>query len=142
MKPVEDRRPGDAGIGENASQPRATIGEGGQHRILGSPGGVEVPADQHFDVRVGSGDGSENLAATRLRFDIADLHLQMPLPVLQLRMKVESKVTPIADATVSGLIVAQPVSASPTLKVWRRKVSGFLPASTGNICSNTSAATR
>src|SRR6202162_630051 len=82
MKPVEDWRPGDAGISENASEPRTTVGEGGQRRVLGSADGIEVPADQHLDIGVGSRDGAKNLATARLRFDIADPYLQMPLPVL------------------------------------------------------------
>ena len=44
--------------------------------------GVKVPADQPREVRIGSGDGGENLAPTRCRFDIADPYLQMPLAVL------------------------------------------------------------
>jgi hypothetical protein len=40
----------------------------------------------------------------------------MPLAVLQLRMKVESKVTTIADAIVSGLAIASFRSASPIFK--------------------------
>lgn len=82
MKPVEDWRPGDAGISENASEPRTTVGEAGQRRVLGSADGIEVPADQHLDIGVGSRDGAKNLATARLRFDIADPYLQMPLPVL------------------------------------------------------------
>jgi hypothetical protein len=46
------------------------------------PDGVEVAADQHLDVRIGFGDGAENLSPTSLRFNIADPHLEMPLAVL------------------------------------------------------------
>ena len=77
MKPVEHRQLGDAGIGENASKATTPVGEGGQYGAFGSADGVEVSADQHFDVRVGSCDGAENLAATRSRFDIADPHLEV-----------------------------------------------------------------
>ena len=77
VKPVEHRQPGDVGISENASKARAPVGEGGQYGAFGSADGVEVPADQHFDVRVGSCDGAENLAATRFRFDVADPHFQV-----------------------------------------------------------------
>ena len=38
-------------------------------------------------------------------------------------MKVESRVTVIAGADVSGLIAARSAKASPTLRVWRRNAS-------------------
>ena len=82
VKPVEDRRFGDAGIGQNASKARTPIGEGRQFGAFRSADSVEGPADQHFDVRVRSGDGAENLAATRLRFDIANPYLQVTFCVL------------------------------------------------------------
>ena len=58
------------------------------------------------------------------------------------RMKVESRVTTIASAPVSGLASACAGKSSATLKVWRRRVSGSTPASTGNSCAITSAAVR
>ena len=67
VEPVKDRRTDDAGIGEDASWPRAPIGEGCQRRVLGSFGGVEAPADQHLAVSIGLGNGTENLAATSFR---------------------------------------------------------------------------
>jgi hypothetical protein len=79
VKPGERRQLGDAGIRENASKATAPVGEGGQYGAFGLADGVEVPADQHFDVRVGSCDGAENLAATRFRFNIADPHFQVRL---------------------------------------------------------------
>src|SRR5271157_1467012 len=79
---VEKRRRGDAGVSENAPEPGTTIGESGQRGFFSSADSVEVSVDQHFDVRFRSGDGAENLPATGLRFDIADPHLEMPLPVL------------------------------------------------------------
>ena len=82
VEPVEHRRLGDTGISQNAPQAGAPVGERGQHRVLGSPDGVEAAADQHFDVRIGFGDGAENLPPASLRFNIADPHLQMPLAVL------------------------------------------------------------
>jgi len=54
----------------------------GRSRVLGSSDGGEALADQDLDVRIGLGDGTENLPPTGLRFDIADPHLQMPLAVL------------------------------------------------------------
>jgi hypothetical protein len=44
VAPVEKRRLGDTGVGENAPKSRTTVGEGGQCRILGSPNGVVVIA--------------------------------------------------------------------------------------------------
>ncbi len=78
---IQDGRLGDARIGENATQPRAAVGEDGQRRVLGSPNGVEVAADQRPDVGTSFGDGPEDLAATGRRFDVADPHLQMPLAI-------------------------------------------------------------
>ena len=63
-------------------------------------------------------------------------------PSSQLRMKVESKVTTIASAPVGGLVSACAGSSAAILKVWRRRVSGSTPASTGNTCASTSAAVR
>ena len=142
MKPIQDRRSDDAGIGKNAAKARATIGEGGHRRVLGSADGIEVAADQLLDVGIGADDSAENLAATRRRFDIADPHLKMPLTIRTAADKGQSKLTMIVGAAVRGLAAAQFRSASPVLRVWRRKVSWSLPASTGNICSNTSAAVR
>jgi hypothetical protein len=67
---------------QNASKARTPIGEGRQFGAFRSADSVEGPADQHFDVRVRSGDGAENLAATRLRFDIANPYLQVTFCVL------------------------------------------------------------
>jgi hypothetical protein len=44
--------------------PGATIGERRQHRVLGSSDGIEAAADQHFDVRIGLGNGAKNLPST------------------------------------------------------------------------------
>jgi hypothetical protein len=44
--------------------------------------GVGVPADQHFDVHVGSSDSAKNPAPTSLRSDIANPHLQVTFSVL------------------------------------------------------------
>lgn len=82
VEPVENRKLADAGISENAPQSGTPVGEGGQHRVLGSSDGVEALADQGFDVCIGFGNGSENLPATGLRFDVTDPHLQMSLAVL------------------------------------------------------------
>jgi len=79
---VENRQLGDTGIGQNTSKARTPIGEGRQRGAFRSADSVEAPADQHLDVRVGSGDGAENLPATRLRFDIANPYLQVTFSVL------------------------------------------------------------
>lgn len=82
MKPVENWRFGDSGIGENASKSRTSIGEGRQFGAFRSADGVEAPADQYLDVRIGFRDGTENLSCTEFRFDVANPHLQVTLPVL------------------------------------------------------------
>jgi hypothetical protein len=82
VEPVKNRRRDDAGIGENTPERWTTVGEGGHRRVHGAPNGVEFAADQRFDSRIGFRDGAENLSSTSLRFDIADPHLQMPLPIL------------------------------------------------------------
>src|SRR5271163_452877 len=82
MKPVENWRFGDSGIGENASKSRTSIGEGRQFGAFRSADGVEAPADQYLDVRIGFRDGTENLSCTGFSFDVANPQLQMTLPIL------------------------------------------------------------
>jgi hypothetical protein len=82
VKPVENRQFGDAGIGQNAPKARTAIGEGRQRDAIYPTDGVEVPADQYFDVRVGSDDGAENLTSMNLRFDVADPNLQVTFAIL------------------------------------------------------------
>jgi hypothetical protein len=82
MKPVENWRFGDSGIGENASESRTSIGEDRQFGAFRSADGVKVPADQCLGVRIGFRDGIENLSCTGFGFDVANPHLQMTLPVL------------------------------------------------------------
>jgi hypothetical protein len=65
MKPVEDWRFDDSGIGENASKSRTSIGEGRRFGAFRSADGVEAPADQYLDVRIGFRDGTENLSCPR-----------------------------------------------------------------------------
>jgi len=79
---VENWRFGDSGIGENASKSRTSIGEGRQFGAFRSADGVEAPADQYLDVRIGLRDNAENLSRTGFRFDVANPHLQVTLPVL------------------------------------------------------------
>jgi hypothetical protein len=71
VEPVENRHFSDASIGENAPQPGATISEGRQRCVLGSSDGIQAPADQHFDICIGLGDGAENLPPASLGFDVA-----------------------------------------------------------------------
>jgi hypothetical protein len=102
VKPVEHRRFGDTGISQNAPQVGAPVGERGQHRFPGSPDGIEVAADQHLDVGISFGDGTEN---RRLPDPVSTLPTRTSKcrsPSSQLRMKVESKVTVIDGAAVSG----------------------------------------
>jgi hypothetical protein len=82
MKPVENWRFGDSGIGENASKSRTSIGEGRQFGAFRSADGVEALADQYLDVRIGFRDGTENLSCTGFSFDVANPHLQVRLSVL------------------------------------------------------------
>jgi hypothetical protein len=46
--------------------------------LPGASDGVEVPIDQHLDVRFSFVDSTKNLPATGFRFDIADTHLEIP----------------------------------------------------------------
>jgi hypothetical protein len=82
MKPVENRRLGDTSIDENAPKPWTTIGEGRQVGAFNSSDGVEAPAYQRLDVRVGFRDGAENQSTTGLRLDVANPHLQMTFSIL------------------------------------------------------------
>jgi hypothetical protein len=63
-------------------------------------------------------------------------------PSSQLRMKVESKLTVIADPTAAGFPTAARPSRSSTCNIWPRSVSGLFPASIGSTCTSISAATR
>src|ERR1022692_2868780 len=82
MEPVQDRQIVDASIGENTSKAGTTIGKCSQRGVFSSSDGVEVMTNQHFDIRFGSDDGAENLAAASLCFDVAHPYLQMTLSVL------------------------------------------------------------
>jgi hypothetical protein len=82
VEPVEHRRFGDVGVGENASKASTTIGEGCQRGVFGLADGFKVSTDQQFDVRVGSGDSAKNLAAARRCLDIANTHLEVTFCVL------------------------------------------------------------
>ena len=73
---------GNVGIGQNASKASTTIGERRQRGVFGLADGLEVSADQQFDVRVGSGDRAKDLAAARRCLDIANAHLQVTFSVL------------------------------------------------------------
>src|SRR4051794_33520283 len=82
VEPVEYRRCGDAGVGQDAPEPGAAVGEGGQRRVPGPADGVEGAADQRPNVRVDLRDGAENLSSAGFCFDIADPDLEVPLAVL------------------------------------------------------------
>jgi hypothetical protein len=117
MKPVGNRRLDDASIDENAPKPWTTIGEGRQFGTFNSADGVEAPAYQRLDVRVGIRDGADNLSTTELRFGVANPHLQMTFSILALRTNMEPRVITIAGAAFSGLVAAQSASFSPALRV-------------------------
>ena len=79
MKPVEYRKPLDAGVEKNAPQPGTAVGKRGQHCALGAPDRIEVAADQACEIRVGLRHGAEDLPPAARRLDIADPNLQLPL---------------------------------------------------------------
>lgn len=82
VKPVENRQFGDSDVGQNAPKASTAISEGRQRGAIRSTDGVEVPVDQHFDVRVGSDDSAENLTSTSFRFDVANPNLQVTFAIL------------------------------------------------------------
>jgi hypothetical protein len=100
--------------------------------VDGAANRIEILSDQPFDVCPGFRDAAENLTAAGFRFDIVNLHLRLTFSVLRLLMKVESTLTVIVGTAAGGLIAARSVSAAPTFRVWRRKVLGSMPTSTGN----------
>jgi hypothetical protein len=71
-----------AGVGQDAPEPGAAVGEGGQRRVPGPADGVEGVADQRPNVRVDLRDSAENLSSAGLCFDIADPDLEVPFAVL------------------------------------------------------------
>src|SRR3954454_2153648 len=79
MKPVEDRKSLDASVEKNAPQPGTAVGKRRQHCALGPPDRIEAAADQACEIRVGLGDGAENLPSSARRLDSADPDLQVPL---------------------------------------------------------------
>jgi hypothetical protein len=87
---------------------------------------------------------AENLAATSLRFDVADADLKVAFALFAAadEGRVESKLTVMADAAATGLSAAASPSCLPTCSVWLRNVSGLFPVSIGSRCSDTSVATR
>ena len=82
MEPVQDWQPIDASVEKNAPQSGTAVGERRQRRALGASDSVEAAADQRSEVRVGLGDGAEDLPSSGRRLDIADPDLQVPLAVL------------------------------------------------------------
>ena len=134
-----------------AEEPQGTPKNVMRHNLLGGPGCTVMPQlyDAGRDWVVGTkkrydsfGDGAEDLTATGRRFDVADPHLQMPLALRTAADEGQSKITTIAGVAVSGWVKGQSPSASPTFRVWRRKVSTCFPAPTGTMCANTPTAVR
>jgi hypothetical protein len=143
MKPVQNRRFRYTRVGQNRTQTRTTVSESGHLGGVSPAHGFQGPLDQRGDVGLGPGYGAKDLAATVNRLDVADADLQMVCsPSSRLRMKVESKLIVIAGAAADGFSDAASASRSPTCSVWLRNVSGLVPASIGNRCCITSAATR
>ncbi len=52
MEPIQDRRRGDTGGGQDRPQTSAPVGEAGQHRGPGSAEAVECAADQGHEIRL------------------------------------------------------------------------------------------
>ena len=108
VEPVEHRRCDDAGVGQDAPEPGAAVGEGGQRRVPGPADGVEGAADQRPNVCVGLRDGAKNLSSAGLCSTLPIRTSRCRSPSSQLRMKVESKVTMIAPAsTLTGASAAE-----------------------------------
>jgi hypothetical protein len=104
-----------SGIGENAPEPRTTVGKGCQRRALDLPDGIHAPTDQRFVVRISFGDSGENLLPTTLRFDIAN-----PAPpggVRRSRSSDEGQGSTIAGTAMSGWAAAHAPTALPVLEV-------------------------
>ena len=55
---------------------------GRQFGAFRSADGVETPADQYLDIRIGFRDGTENLSCNGFRSDVVNPDLQVTLPVL------------------------------------------------------------
>jgi hypothetical protein len=82
VKPVEERRLGDAGLDQDRAQPGAAIGERRQLGILGLADLLEAAPDQRLDCGVCFRDRGENLPAAVRRLDISKADFEMPLAVL------------------------------------------------------------
>jgi hypothetical protein len=81
MKPVQNRRFRYARVGQNRTQTRTTVSEGGHLGGVSPAHGFQGPLDQRGEVGVGSGDGAKDLAATVNRLDVADADRQMAFAV-------------------------------------------------------------
>jgi hypothetical protein len=68
--------------GENAPEPRATIGEGRQYGSTSATNRVEVLPDQPLKVCPGFRDRAKDLTTTGFRFNIADPHLDVTFAIL------------------------------------------------------------
>jgi hypothetical protein len=120
---VQNRRLRYADVSQNRAQTRTTVGKSGHLGGVGPTHGSEVLLEQRGDVGLGPGDGTEDLAATVNRLDIADDDFQVTFAIAsRLRMKVESNVTVIAVAADGGFFATTSASCLPTRSIWLRKV--------------------
>src|SRR5689334_21394601 len=113
VEPVEERRLGDAGLGEDGAQSRTAIGEGGQRGVWGVADLLEAAPDQRLDPGVGPGDGGEHLAGASSGLDVASRTSKCRWPSSQERMKVESTVRVIAAAAAAGSAAVASTKSAP-----------------------------
>src|SRR5271165_3983518 len=99
VEPVRNRRLPDAGLSQYRSKAGTTVAECGQRGGGGSADRLKTAPDQHRDIRAGFRDSAEDLPTAFGRLDVADANLQMPFPVVAVRMKVESSQTYLKFAT-------------------------------------------
>src|SRR3954454_7309913 len=118
VEPVEHRRRSDAGVGQDASEPGAAVGEGGQRRVPGPADGVEGAVDQPpmsvltFATAPKTCRPPDSVSTLPIRTS------RCHWPSSQLRMKVESKVTTIAFAsTLTGVSAAEVIDR--VLAIWK-----------------------
>jgi hypothetical protein len=82
MKPVQNRRLRYSRVGQNSAQTRTTVGKSGHLGGVDPAHGFKGSLDQRGDVGLGPGDGAKDLAATGLRFDVADANFQVAFAVV------------------------------------------------------------
>jgi hypothetical protein len=63
-------------------QAGTTVSECGHRGVCGSADRLKASPDQHRDIRIGLGDGAEDLPPTIRRLDVANANLQMAFVVM------------------------------------------------------------